>query len=101
MEIIMKYILFTLLIAALLLAGASPAQAGSLSQPDYAAIDHFIQKEMDAIHLPGLALAIVHKDEVVYLKGYGLADEAGTPVTPQTPFILASLSKSFTALAIM
>jgi CubicO group peptidase (beta-lactamase class C family) len=37
----------------------------------------------------------------VYLKGYGLADPSGRPVTPQTPFRLASVSKTLTALAIM
>lgn len=51
--------------------------------------------------IPGLALSIVHSDEIVYTQGYGVADPDGTPVTPQTPFILCSLSKSFTALAIM
>lgn len=44
--------------------------------------------------VPGLAIAIVHKDEVVYLKGFGVR-EAGKPelVDPDTIFQLASLSK--------
>jgi CubicO group peptidase (beta-lactamase class C family) len=37
----------------------------------------------------------------VRLQGFGVADSSGRVVTPQTPFILASASKSFTALAIM
>ena len=53
------------------------------------------------MRIPGLALGIVHNDEVVHLRGFGEADPAGRTVTPQTPFILASASKSFTALAIM
>ena len=40
-------------------------------------------------------------DEIVHLQGFGVADASGRVVTPQTPFILASASKSFTALAIM
>ena len=56
---------------------------------------------MREVHIPGLALGIVHNDEVVHLRGFGEADPAGRTVTPQTPFILASASKSFTALAIM
>ena len=56
---------------------------------------------MQAQRLPGLALGIVQGDQIVYLKGYGIADPSGRAVTPQTPFIIGSLSKSFTALAVM
>jgi len=37
----------------------------------------------------------------VHVRGFGSADQSGRAVTPQTPFILASVSKSFTALAVM
>ena len=40
-------------------------------------------------------------DQVVHLRGFGQADPAGRPVTPQTPFLIASLGKSMTALAVM
>lgn len=53
------------------------------------------------LHLPGLALAIVQDDQMIYQHGFGVADTTSRPVTPQTPFIIGSLSKSFTALAIM
>jgi CubicO group peptidase (beta-lactamase class C family) len=77
---------------------ASPSQvAGS----DFAAIDKFIEKEMKAQRIPGLALGIVQGDQIVHLKGFGIADPSGRAVTPQTPFIIGSLSKSFTALSIM
>ncbi len=66
-----------------------------------AAIDAYIENHMAEHQIPGLALAIVHNDEIVYTQGYGVAGPDGTPVTPQTPFLLCSLSKSFTALAIM
>ena len=52
-------------------------------------------------HIPGLALAIVKGDQIVYLKGYGHADQSGRPVTPQTPFLIGSITKTFTALAVM
>lgn len=51
--------------------------------------------------IPGLGIGIVDHDRVVRVAGYGTADQWGRPVTPRTPFILGSLSKSFTALAIM
>ncbi len=51
---------------------------------------------------PGAAVMVVQDGEVVHKKGYGLADlEAGTPIQPDTSFRLASLSKQFTAMAIM
>jgi CubicO group peptidase (beta-lactamase class C family) len=66
-----------------------------------AAIDAHIQQMMQELNVPGVALGIVQEDEIAYLRGYGIADASGREVTPQTPFLLASLSKSFTALAIM
>jgi CubicO group peptidase (beta-lactamase class C family) len=68
---------------------------------DAAAIDAYIENHMAENQIPGLALSIVHNDESVYTQGYGVAGPDGTPVTPQTPFIIGSISKSFTALAIM
>src|SRR5919107_4440201 len=89
------------LVAACLIAPASAFGEASPADPDFAAIDAYIQEEMRDVHIPGLALGIVHGDEVVHLKSFGEADPSGRAVTPQTPFILASSSKSFTALAIM
>ncbi len=56
---------------------------------------------MGAQRIPGLSLGIVREGRTVHLQGFGEADGAGRDVTPQTPFIIGSLSKSFTALAIM
>jgi CubicO group peptidase (beta-lactamase class C family) len=84
-----------------LISSTALASPSHISNPDYVAIDKFIETEMKAQHLPGLALGIVKGDQIVYLKGYGVADPTGRSVTPQTPFIIGSLSKSFTALAVM
>lgn len=77
------------------------AQGFSLQQIDQDRIDAYIQARMRVANIPGLALGVVYGDQVVYLKGYGSAGSDGRPVTPQTPFILGSTSKSFTALAVM
>lgn len=69
--------------------------------PDYNKIDSYIEKEMKQCRIPGFALGIVKNNEVIYLKGYGNADSSGREVTPQTPFLIASLSKSLTAMGIM
>jgi CubicO group peptidase (beta-lactamase class C family) len=79
----------------------TPAANGAGAGPEFAAIERFVQKEMAAQRIPGLALGIVKDDRIAYMRGFGKADESGRAVTPQTPFIIGSVSKSFTALAIM
>ncbi len=79
----------------------APAANGAQADSDFAEIERFVQDEMAAQRIPGLALGIVEGDRVVYTRGFGTADESGTEVTPQTPFIIGSVSKSFTALAVM
>ena len=85
----------------LLCSGISPAQAAASDQPDWAAIDRYVETVMHADRVPGAAVAIVHGDTIVHLKGFGVAGPQGQATTPQTPFLLGSMSKSFTALAIM
>jgi len=88
----------------LALAGALsavPAAAIDESSGRWAAVDRYAAAEMKAAHLPGAALAVVEAGRIVYAKGYGVADPGGRPVTPETPFVLGSLSKSFTAVAVM
>jgi CubicO group peptidase (beta-lactamase class C family) len=100
---------FALLTTVLLICGlftvlpvhSVSAQSFQLQQIDKERIDAYIHARMEAANIPGLALGVVYGDQVVYLKGYGIAGPDGRAVTPQTPFILGSTSKSFTALAIM
>ncbi len=80
---------------------SASAQSFPFQQIDQEQIDAYIQARMETANIPGLALGVVAGDQVVYLKGYGIAGPDGRTVTPQTPFILGSTSKSFTALAIM
>lgn len=94
----------TILIGQLLTAppvNSAPAQSVPLQQVDKDRIDAYIQSRMQIANIPGLALGVIYGDEVVYLKGYGVAGPDGRAVTPQTPFIIGSTSKSFTALAVM
>jgi N-acyl-D-aspartate/D-glutamate deacylase/CubicO group peptidase (beta-lactamase class C family) len=51
---------------------------------------------------PGAAVMVIRDGEVAYEAGYGYADlEHRVPITPQTNFELASVSKQFTAVAVM
>ncbi len=67
---------------------------------DFGAIDAFLQQQVRENRIPGLAVAIVQGDDVEFAKGYGDA-APGVPVTPQTQFYIGSVTKSFTALAVM
>ena len=90
------------LVAAYLIAPASAfGEASRAAEPDFAAIDRYVEKEMQTQRIPGLALGIVKGDRIVHLEGFGKAEPSGRLVTPQTPFVLGSTTKSFTALAIM
>ncbi|KPK83507.1 MAG: hypothetical protein AMS27_12625 [Bacteroides sp. SM23_62_1] len=66
-------------------------------------IDMVFKEEMERLHVPGATISLVRDGEILYLKGYGLANaEQGLPVDPsRTPFFVASVSKLFTATAVM
>jgi CubicO group peptidase (beta-lactamase class C family) len=54
-----------------------------------------------APNLPGYAIALIKDGELVLAKGYGLANlDDDIPITPETSFHLASLSKQFTGAAV-
>ncbi len=73
-----------------------------INKVDSKKVDDFVHAEMKKAKMPGMSLAIVHKGNVIYKNGYGLANlEFSIPVTPQSPFKIASLTKPFTATAIM
>jgi CubicO group peptidase (beta-lactamase class C family) len=69
--------------------------------PDFAALDAYIADAVKQFDQPGLAVGIVKDGELVWSKGYGRLDLAKPePVTPNSIFYLASISKAFTACAI-
>ncbi|MEK3914344.1 serine hydrolase domain-containing protein [Paenibacillus sp. FSL H7-0331] len=94
----MKMIILTVL------ALFSPLAVYAESDPlnvDAEKIDTFMESAIDKLHVLGAALGIVKGNQTLYLKGYGYSGVDHSPVTSQTPFVLGSTSKSFTALAIM
>jgi len=68
---------------------------------DISKIDEYMNNELKRQKIPGASIAIVKGDKVQYIKGYGISGPNGNKMTPQTPVVLGSVSKSFTALAIM
>ena len=100
-----KFVMWFFIIwSSLIISGISASQLFaqiSGNKIDFKAIDTYIVEKMGVPRIPGLAVAIVKDDQIVYLKGYGEANSAGRPVTPQTSFIIGSVTKAFTALAVM
>ena len=66
-----------------------------------APVEEFIVDEMSAAGVPGLAYAVVADGEVTTIAAYGVTEEGGENATVETPFQIGSISKSFTALAVM
>lgn len=67
----------------------------------YAAVDEYLQRKLRRLQVPGAALAVVEKGEIVHVRGFGKARPGGETPTGQTPFWIGSLTKSITALAAM
>ena len=85
-------------------APAQPAVAGprALTAAESAPIDAFVLDTMKARRIPGVAVAVVQNGTVVYRKAFGVSNlETETPLTPDSVFELASVTKQFTAAAIM
>jgi CubicO group peptidase (beta-lactamase class C family) len=67
-----------------------------------AGLDHAVRELMSAGRLPGLSAAVVRGSEVVWSRAWGLANiAAGRRVTPDTLFMLASVSKTVIATAVL
>ena len=66
------------------------------------ALDDYVTHQMAVQHVPGLSLAVIDHGRAVKLKSYGQANlETGTRMTPDSVVQIGSLTKSFTAAAIM
>ncbi|HEX6301152.1 MAG TPA: serine hydrolase domain-containing protein [Acidimicrobiia bacterium] len=66
-----------------------------------AGVEEYLETQRSDLGLPGMAAGVVRGDEVVLLRGFGETEVGGEPVRPGTPFLVASLSKSMTALALI
>lgn len=82
------------LLAALIFGAAMSARADE--------IDRYVESEMRNLRIPGVSLAVVRDGRVVKAKGYGLANiETKSPAAPDTVYEIGSLTKQFTAAAVM
>lgn len=85
------------IVTALLSAPLALAQLTPSAKVDaaLAQLDGLARQTLEQTHIPGMAVAVVYQDKVVYLKGFGVR-EVGKPETidPDTIFQIASVSKS-------
>lgn len=65
-------------------------------------VDDYIRAQLSPRHLPAVSLAIVRHGQIVKSAGYGIANlELSVPATDRTVYEIGSISKHFTALAIL
>ena len=65
-------------------------------------LESFILEKMSKTGLPGLSIALVDREGIVYARGFGFRDvEHGLRATTRTSYCVGSVTKSFTALAIL
>jgi CubicO group peptidase (beta-lactamase class C family) len=64
--------------------------------------DTYLREEMAKRRIPGMSAAVITAGRVVFTKGYGFANvEVSAPATSDTVYEIASLTKPFTAIAVM
>ncbi len=74
----------------------------SYGDPRDERIDAYLSAQVETTGSPGLSAAVLVDGRLIHLAGYGSANvEQGTPATADTVFELASITKSFTAAAVM
>lgn len=84
-----------------LVAGSAPSWAAAQGKEPWAGLDAYVEGAMRIWQVPGLALAVVRNDSVIFARGYGVR-ENGRPerVDERTIFAIGSASKAFTSAAI-
>jgi len=96
-----------LLLAAILLsplaggtsqAAAAPGKPGPALETVLQQFERQVEKALRDFQVPGMAVAVIQKDRVVYAKGFGVKETGKQePVDPHTRFQVGSTSKAFTA----
>jgi CubicO group peptidase (beta-lactamase class C family) len=83
-----------------------PSFAQEESKPDlkdaYRLIDTWLEAQLEYDKLPGISVAIVKDQEILWSRGYGQSDlQNKVTTTPGTIYSICSISKLFTSVAIM
>lgn len=90
--------LFCVVLAVLGSCGANTRSVAAEFDRDL--VSAFVSRAFDGDRVPGGAVAIVRDGQTIFLEAFG-KDASGRPVTPETGFRLGSMSKAFTAMAVL
>jgi CubicO group peptidase (beta-lactamase class C family) len=81
---------------------SADSSAARLGKRDFGGVRDKILKEVAAGSATGVAVAVVHKGQIIWEEGFGWANrEAAVKATSRTPFNLASLTKPFTTTTLV
>ncbi len=90
----------TLLIVCLILVTALTFGQNTNYTENLKAVELYLDSMLQSWRIPGMAIGIVHKDQLIYAKGFGFRDlEKKLPVAAKTIFPIASNTKLFTSIA--
>lgn len=94
--VIQRFVLLCLLGSSILASGQTPREQA------FSKIDSFVQSLVDTANIPGIAMAITLGDSIVHMRAFGMANKAtGKRLETFHNFHIASISKTFTATAVM
>jgi D-alanyl-D-alanine carboxypeptidase len=79
---------------------SAPLSLKAYASEGPSSIDQQMQRYMTHYPVPGASLAFFRGNRLLYTAAYGVADQGGTPVAPNSLFRIASNSKAFTSAAI-
>jgi CubicO group peptidase (beta-lactamase class C family) len=81
---------------------AQPQIGGETTTRDIERFEKRLDLIRQSLDIPGMSVAVVHKQAVILARGFGVVDLAkGTAATENTPYPIASLTKTFAAAVIM
>ncbi len=98
-----KYLPFLLALASSLPAAPQEPASTNADFPKAMELEGLLEEwtpVFESVQLPGLSFVVVRDGEIVHLDTYGVRDEKGNPVTPDTGFYIASITKTYVAMAV-
>jgi len=105
-----RWMLTLLVLTALILSACQPvmpvemelAAEGQLDPEVVAEIEALVEQTMEENSIPGVAVGVVKDGEIVYAKGFGVAEMGSDrPITPQSLFHMASIGKTVVGTALV
>ena len=106
MRFVRRSVALRVAVAGLVLSLWHGRRAGAQDQPEadpsQADIDAYVRTQMRAQRIPGLSLAVTIDNELIFTKGYGMANvELRAPALAESVYEVASLTKQFVAAAVL